>query len=105
MDKSKILIVEDDEFVAKQMKWALATDYDVLIAEDRLSAMGLFKKEQPSIVTLDLGLPEQNIGCALDPWLFEQGSTQNRLVLFEVPLQRGLWRLRRRLAGGEGGPD
>jgi len=57
MDKTKVLIVEDDEFVAKQMKWALATDHEVFTAEDRISALEVFKQEQPSAVTLDLGLP------------------------------------------------
>jgi len=33
--RKKILIVEDDEFVANQMKWALAANYDVFVAEDR----------------------------------------------------------------------
>ena len=57
MDKTKVLIVEDDEHVAKQMKWALAADHEVFNAEDRLSALELFKKELPVAVTLDLGLP------------------------------------------------
>jgi two-component system NtrC family response regulator len=39
------------------MKWALAQDYEVLLAEDRLSALEVFNKEQPPVVTLDLGLP------------------------------------------------
>ncbi len=57
MEKTKVLIIEDDEHVAKQMKWALATDHEVFLTEDRLSALEVFKKEQPSAVTLDLGLP------------------------------------------------
>ncbi|MBN1569556.1 MAG: PEP-CTERM-box response regulator transcription factor [Acidobacteria bacterium] len=57
MDKPKILIVEDDEFVAQQMKWALAADYEVFLAEDRLSGLEVLKRERPSIITLDLGLP------------------------------------------------
>jgi two-component system NtrC family response regulator len=39
------------------MRWALAQDYEVLLAEDRLSAVEIFKTEQPPVVTLDLGLP------------------------------------------------
>ena len=57
MDKACVLIVEDDEHVANQMKWALASDYNVQLAEDRLSAIEILKKESPSIVALDLGLP------------------------------------------------
>ena len=57
MDKACVLIIEDDEHVASQMKWALASDYNVQLAEDRLSAIEILKNESPSIVTLDLGLP------------------------------------------------
>ncbi len=55
--RPKLLIVEDDESTRTQMKWALAQDYEVLPAEDRPSALSLFKKERPHVVTLDLGLP------------------------------------------------
>ena len=55
--KRKLLIVEDDSSVATPMKWVLAEDYEVLLAEDRATAMDLFKRETPSVVTLDLGLP------------------------------------------------
>ncbi len=55
--KPKLLIVEDDEAIRTQMKWALAQDYEVLLAEDRPSALEIFKAEQPPVVTLDLGLP------------------------------------------------
>ncbi len=57
MEKAKLLIVEDDEDVRKQMKWALTKDYSVLLAEDRASAMEIVRKESPSVITLDLGLP------------------------------------------------
>jgi two-component system NtrC family response regulator len=53
----KVLIVEDDEFVANQMKWALAATHEVFLAEDRASGLELVRREQPSVVTLDLGLP------------------------------------------------
>jgi two-component system NtrC family response regulator len=57
MEKDKLLIVEDDEDVRRQMKWALNKDYQVLLAEDRPSAMAMVRQESPSVVTLDLGLP------------------------------------------------
>jgi len=56
-DKHKILIVDDDDDVRTQMKWALNQEYDILLAEDRASALRLMTQEQPSAVTLDLGLP------------------------------------------------
>jgi two-component system NtrC family response regulator len=57
MDKPKLLIVEDDSAVATPMKWVLSQDYEILLAEDRVTAMDVFKRETPSVVTLDLGLP------------------------------------------------
>ena len=53
----KLLIVDDDEEIRTQMKWALAKDYEVSLAEDRPSALETFRAEQPSVVLLDLGLP------------------------------------------------
>jgi two-component system, NtrC family, response regulator len=57
MEKAKVLIVDDDEFVANQMKWALAANHEVFLAEDRPSGLEILKRERPSVVTLDLGLP------------------------------------------------
>ncbi|MGE0823664.1 MAG: PEP-CTERM-box response regulator transcription factor [Candidatus Binatia bacterium] len=55
--KAKLLIVDDDENIRTQMKWALARDYTVILAEDRPSALEMVRKESPVVVTLDLGLP------------------------------------------------
>jgi two-component system NtrC family response regulator len=57
VSKPRLLIVDDDEDLRKQMKWALAEEYDVTLAEDRGSALKAFQKKRPDIVTLDLGLP------------------------------------------------
>ena len=57
MDKPTILIVDDDDEVRTQMKWALTQQYEVLLAENRQCALETFKKHRPEVVTLDLGLP------------------------------------------------
>ena len=57
--KFKLLIVEDDEEIRTQMKWALAQEYDVVLAGDRESALEAFKSAKPSVVLLDMGLPPQ----------------------------------------------
>jgi two-component system NtrC family response regulator len=54
--KAKLLIVEDDEGLQRQLRWAY-DDYEVLIASDRNQAIDLLRSEEPSVVTLDLGLP------------------------------------------------
>jgi two-component system NtrC family response regulator len=57
MEKPKILVIEDDEPIRTQMKWALIQDYEVFLAADSGTAMELIEKERPPLVTLDLGLP------------------------------------------------
>jgi two-component system NtrC family response regulator len=39
------------------MKWALSNDYEIALAEDRISALSTFKTERPAMTLLDLGLP------------------------------------------------
>jgi len=60
--KPKLLIVDDDEDLRNQMKWAFIQDYDVLLAEDRAKVIELFLKEHPSVITLDLGLQPDPTG-------------------------------------------
>ena len=55
--KPKLLIVDDDEEIRTQMRWALATSYDVALAGDRATAIEHFRATRPSVVLLDLGLP------------------------------------------------
>lgn len=55
--KPTLLIVDDDEEIRSQLRWALTGDYDVLSAGDRPSALTVFRENRPSIVLLDLGLP------------------------------------------------
>jgi two-component system, NtrC family, response regulator len=53
----KILIVDDDEQIRKQIHWALCEEFSVFSAGDRIAAIEIFKKEQTPVVLLDLGLP------------------------------------------------
>jgi two-component system NtrC family response regulator len=52
-----LLIVEDDEDIRTQMRWALAGDYEVVTAGDRTAAMSAFTNSRPTVTLLDLGLP------------------------------------------------
>src|SRR3954453_8927186 len=54
--KPRLLIVEDDEGLQRQLRWAY-DDYEVLIASDREAAVNLLRAEEPAVGTLDLGLP------------------------------------------------
>src|SRR5579864_8516362 len=55
--KPTLLIVDDDPEIRTQMKWALNSDYDVILAQDRAGALESFKSSSPSVTLLDLGLP------------------------------------------------
>ncbi len=55
--KPKLLIVDDDEDIRTQMKWALKGEYEVFLAEDRAGALEAYGRERPAVTMLDLGLP------------------------------------------------
>ena len=61
--KPKLLIVEDDEGLQRQLRWAY-DDYDVIVAGDRRSAIDALRAEEPAVVTLDLGLPPDPDGVS-----------------------------------------
>ena len=53
---SMLLIVEDDLALQKQIKWSLDR-FESVTAADRESALLQFRRHQPAVVTMDLGLP------------------------------------------------
>ncbi|MEO0017783.1 MAG: Transcriptional regulatory protein ZraR [Verrucomicrobiota bacterium] len=55
--KPKVLIIDDDEEIRTQMKWALAAEHEVAVADDRRCALDAFRRQRPEVVLLDLGLP------------------------------------------------
>ncbi len=61
--KPKLLIIEDDEGLQRQLRWAY-DDYQVIVAGDRASAIDALRAEEPDVVTLDLGLPPEPDGTA-----------------------------------------
>ena len=67
-----LLIVEDDEGLQRQLKWAYE-GYHVVAATDRAQAIDLMRLHEPAVVTLDLGLPP-------DP----DGTTEGFATLTEI---------------------
>lgn len=57
MAEPKLLIVDDDDSIRSQMKWALSKDYAVVEAYDSASALNIVNASHPQVVMLDLGLP------------------------------------------------
>ncbi|NCP17795.1 MAG: PEP-CTERM-box response regulator transcription factor [Erythrobacter sp.] len=59
----KLLIVEDDEGLQAQLKWAF-DGFEVFIAGTREEALDILRAEMPPVVTLDLGLPPDPDGTS-----------------------------------------
>ncbi len=51
-----LLIVEDDPALQKQIRWSF-DQYETIAADDRESALAQIRRNQPAVVTMDLGLP------------------------------------------------
>ena len=67
-----LLIVEDDEGLQRQLKWAYE-GYEVVLAGNREAAIEALRLHEPAVVTLDLGLPP-------DP----DGTTEGFQTLTEI---------------------
>ncbi len=63
MSKPRLLIVEDDLALQRQLRWAYE-GYEVLTAATRAEAVAVVRAEEPAVVTLDLGLPPDPDGTS-----------------------------------------
>lgn len=59
----KLLIVEDDAGLQRQLRWAYE-GYTILAATTRDAAITMLRAEEPPVVTLDLGLPPDPDGTS-----------------------------------------
>ncbi|HEU4853155.1 MAG TPA: PEP-CTERM-box response regulator transcription factor, partial [Telluria sp.] len=71
-NKPKLLIIEDDPGLQKQLRWSFDA-YDVVVAGDREAALTQIRRHEPAVVTMDLGLPP-------DP----DGSTEGMATLQQI---------------------
>jgi two-component system, NtrC family, response regulator len=63
MTKPKLLIVEDDEGLCSQYRWAFPA-CTVMLAHTRPQAVALVKREHPPVAIMDLGLPPDPDGVS-----------------------------------------
>src|SRR3984885_2687062 len=63
MPKPKLLIVEDDEGLCSQYRWAFPA-CEILIAHARPPAVTLVRRENPPVAIMDLGLPPDPDGVS-----------------------------------------
>jgi len=69
--KRTLMIVEDDPALQKQMRWAFDA-YEIVVADDRETALTRFRRFEPSVVTMDFGLPPDADGTSEGFKLLEQ---------------------------------
>ncbi len=81
MVKPRLLIVDDDEDLRTQMKWALCDTYELVMAGDRAAALAAFTADRPAATLLDLGLPPSPNGP-------EEGLAVLSAVLATDPLAK-----------------
>jgi two-component system NtrC family response regulator len=62
-DKPKLLIVEDDPGLQRQLKWAF-DDFEVIVADSRAAALAGLRRHVPPVVLQDLGLPPDPEGVS-----------------------------------------
>ena len=69
----QLLVVEDDEGLRRQYRWAFP-EYQLLLADTREAARSIIGRERPPVGLLDLGLPPDPAGASeglalLQEWL------------------------------------
>jgi two-component system, NtrC family, response regulator len=83
--KPTLLIVDDDEAIRTQMKWALSQDYEIYFAQDRREALESFEANSPAVTLLDLGLPprpnESDEGFAVLSGILATDSTAKVIII------------------------
>jgi CheY-like chemotaxis protein len=59
IEKKKILIIDDDEYVQEILSYILGQNkkYEIIVSNDGSKAMGLIEEEAPDLIFLDCMLP------------------------------------------------
>ena len=63
MGKTKLLVIEDDAGLQKQLRWNF-DEYEVIVAGERETGLAQLRRHLPPVVTLDLGLPPDPDGAS-----------------------------------------
>ncbi|TAL58989.1 MAG: hybrid sensor histidine kinase/response regulator [Bacteroidetes bacterium] len=86
LKKIKVLIAEDSQTQAEQLKYLLEThNYKVIVSKDGKEALGMVIKHKPSLVISDIIMPEMN-GFQLCEKIKSQELTKNIPVILLTSL-------------------
>ena len=89
MVKKKILVVDDEEDVAKALKARLkANGYDVLLASDSVQAFMMANKEKPALIILDIMIPGGG-GFVVAERLKQSSATHHIPIIFLTGISGG----------------
>jgi DNA-binding response OmpR family regulator len=89
MTKGKILIVDDEQDVAKALKVRLkANGYSVLVASDSVQAFIMANKEKPDLIILDIMIPGGG-GLVVAERLKQSTATHHIPIIFLTGISGG----------------
>jgi len=89
MTKGKILIVDDEQDVAKALKVRLkANGYSVLVASDSVQAFIMANKEKPDLIILDIMIPGGG-GFVVAERLKQSTATHHIPIIFLTGISGG----------------
>ncbi len=60
MAKDRLLIIDDEETILKQLKWAFKNDYDIVTAASAEAAISAVREHSPAVMILDLSLDDNS---------------------------------------------
>ena len=89
----KLLVVEDDPGLQSQLRWCFE-DYEVIVAEDRESALAQLRRHEPPVVLQDLGLPPDAEGSEIEIAVAAQATLAKKDVPVRVVSMPSRWRAR-----------
>jgi DNA-binding response OmpR family regulator len=89
MGKIKVLVVDDEQDVAKALKVRLKTSgYQVVLASDSVQALMIAHKEKPDLIILDIMLPGGG-GFAVTERLKQSQETRSIPIIFLTGIPGG----------------
>jgi DNA-binding response OmpR family regulator len=100
MAKKKILVVDDEQDVAKALKVRLkANGYNVVFASDSIQAFTMANKEKPDLIILDIMIPGGG-GFVVAERLKQSEATHRIPIIFLTVIAGGEERAYRLIASG-----